>query len=70
MVYSILTRRKLAQEELDALLQPWLELLLQLIDIRGSSPDQHLKLFIAGKQPVTKKYRHVSQKFVSKICHS
>lgn len=67
VMYSILTHRQdnIAQDMLDAQMQPWLELLLQLVDITGSSPEQLLKLFLSGKQPIIKKYRHVSQKYVS-----
>ena len=58
-------KRQCDQQVINSEIQRWLELLLQLIDITGTSPEVHLKLFLSGKQLVMKKYRHVAQKYVS-----
>lgn len=52
-------------DHVGAEIQSWLELLLQLIDITGTSPEHHLRVFLQGKQAVARKYRHISQKYVS-----
>lgn len=68
LIYSIYVKRGLAQDQIDSEIQRWLELLLQLIDIMGHNPEQHLKQFINSKETVLRKYRHISQKFVSVVC--
>ena len=63
-ILSIMERQKCDQPVISSEIQRWLELLLQLVDVTGNSPEQHLRLFLNGKQPVVRKYRHISQKFV------
>lgn len=64
-VYSIYVKRDLVQDHIDSEIQRWLELLLQLVDITGPNPEEHLRQFIYSKEAVLRKYRHISQKYVS-----
>ena len=64
-VYTIFTKREMSQDHVDSEMQRWLELLLQLVNITGPNPAQHLGLFLQSKHDVLRKYRHISQKFVS-----
>ena len=56
-MYSIfLIKHQLPQEDITSVVFPWLQLLLEQIDILSSDPHTHYKLFLSGKEPVIKKY--------------
>jgi hypothetical protein len=52
-------------DHIDSEIKRWLELLLQLVKITGPNPELHLRQFLNAREGVLKKYRQVSQKFVS-----
>ncbi len=60
-----LVEKKDMEEVVVIEMKNWFKLLLNLVDITGDNPAQHLKPFIRGKEKVIKKYREVSQEHVS-----
>ena len=60
-------QRKLESDLLQSVMCTWINLLVQLVDILGETPQKHLKYFISGKQKVLKKYSKETRKYVSII---
>jgi len=56
--------RKEMKDVVDKELKYWLQLLLNLVDITGDNPAQHLKPFIRGKERIIKEYKQYAQEHV------
>ncbi len=66
-IYSILVRRKVAQDDIDKQIKQWLKLLLQLLVITGPDADKHLKLFLKGREAALKFYKSACEDAVSVV---
>ena len=59
------TERKFNLQGFDPECIKWLLLLLQLVDVTGDHPANHLRRFLLGKTVVVKKHRHDITKHVN-----
>ena len=64
MVMDWFVELKVQKELMDKELKLWLMLLLNLVEITGDNPTQHLKHFISGNKEVIKKYKKETRRQV------